>query len=847
MTFKMKYNHMKLLFIPLILAFITSITFAQTNVPCDKWKISSIYTMAKPAFSDRNSVDNKGYKDADLLKSSQILTPSDVSNWQDYTCSNDSVLAGVNAPYQLVQLCGFVEGDRYTKHRLNIYSNGLFEVYLDGKKVKSQTFATDKTIKTDLTLTTGKHHIVVRLLSLQDNLKFVATLTPKDKESEANIAWTTDPKRGLNFSDIMNGEYFASPQISPSGKYLLLSVNETIKGSGKSTRATKIYDLEKRKNIFVVRNGASLGAKWLPKSDKIYYTVKKGNASDLYVYDIATSNETLLASEVENLGRVSWSPIEDFVIYSRSESGDKVGDLKRIFGNEDRLPYFRSRSFLYCLDVKTGLVKPLTAGFLSTYLQDIKPDGSKILISTSQRDYTEVPFSKQNLYEIDIQTLALDTIWTNKLYSGSCQYSPDGTKLLVQGSPETFGQLGVNVSEGRIPNSYDSQLYLYDIASQKVETLTKDFDPSISTVYWGAKDQVYFTATDKDCEQLYNLDLKKRAFTKIVVPVEVIGSIDFDSNASAAVFTGQSITTPNQLYSINLNNRKSTLIAQPKADLFKDIEFTTTEEWDFTNENGDNISGRVYYPKDYDPLKKYPLIVYYYGGTMPTTRTLGGRYPKNIWAANGYMVYVLQPSGAIGFGQDFSALHVNGWGRDAIDDIIDGTKKFLEAHPSADADNVGCIGASYGGYTTMMLQTRTDIFKTAIAHAGISDISSYWGEGYWGYSYSTGATKGSYPWNRKDIYVDNSPLFNADKFQNSILLIHGTADTNVPVGESLQFYAALKILDKDVEMILVDGEDHHIKEYHKLEKWYETIVAWFDKKLKNQPEEFEDMYPEKNL
>lgn len=147
----------------------------------------------------------------------------------------------------------------------------------------------------------------------------------------------------------------------------------------------------------------------------------------------------------------------------------------------------------------------------------------------------------------------------------------------------------------------------------------------------------------------------------------------------------------------------------------------------------------------------------------------------------------------------------------------------------------------------MMLQTRTDIFKTAVAHAGISDITSYWGEGYWGYSYSTTATRESYPWNRKDIYVENSPLFNADKFNNSILLLHGTADTNVPVGESLQLYAALKILGKNVEMVLVDGQDHHIVDYKKRIEWHNTIMSWFNKMLKNQPEQWNEMYPDKNM
>jgi dipeptidyl aminopeptidase/acylaminoacyl peptidase len=462
-------------------------------------------------------------------------------------------------------------------------------------------------------------------------------------------------------------------------------------------------------------------------------------------------------------------------------------------------------------------------------------------------DYSVVPFSKQTLYELDLLTMKPDTIWQDKLYGGNCQYSPDGDQLLVSGGPETFGLLGVKVSDDRIPNSYDRQLFLFDLKTKNVESLTRDFDPAVENVVWSKNGFVYLTAIERDYVFLYKLDLKKRSFAKINVPVEVITSVDYAAEKSLAVFQGSSVNTPPKLYILDLKNGKSELLLATKEKQFEDVEFGQSEEWNFVNKSGTTIYGLIYYPVGYNPSKKYPVIVNYYGGTTPTNRAFGGRYPKNIWAAEGYIVYVLQPSGATGFGQDFSALHVNGWGRDAIDDIIEGTKKFLADHPAADAENVGCIGASYGGFTTMMLQTRTDIFKTAISHAGISDISSYWGEGYWGYSYSSGATKNSYPWNRRDIYVENSPLFHADKFQNSILLLHGTADTNVPVGESLQFYAALKILGKDVEMVLVDGENHHILDYSKRIKWHNTIMAWFDKKLKNQPEHWIDMYPDKNL
>jgi len=837
---------MKKILIILLLPLFTTLAIAQNKVECLNWKTSETTQLKVPAFSEFNSVDNKPFKLSDLLKNAQSVIAINTENWRNLSISDDSLVTNITDKNQLLWLEGFVSSNQYAKVNFSFFANGLFEIYLDGKKIKTQPVTPKKNVKTELTLHTGKHQILVKVLSLEENLKVAASLSTKD-ESDIALMWNTNNSRELTIHDVLNGKHIQSTRISPSGKYLIISEGEVMEGSGKRQKSMKVFDIAKNKTIYSYPNSSLSGAQWLPQSDKISYTVKKDKLSDLYVLDVTTTEESVISKGIEDLGTISWSPNEDYIIFSRSKKADKVGHHKRIFGNDDRLPYFRTRSFLYKLDLSNGVIQPLTTGFLSTSLHDIKPDGSKILFSTSSMDYTVVPFSKQTLFEMNLQTLELDTLWKDKLYGGSCDYSPDGTKLLVSGSPETFGNLGVDVQNNHLPNSYDQQLYIFDLQSKHAEAITKTFDPSVGSAFWKTDNEIYLTASDKDLIKLFKYTVKSKSFEPFTLPVEVISRIDFAKEGSMAVYNGTSISTPEKLYTINLKKGESKQVTFPKEDLFKPITFGETERWDFENKNGTNITGTVYYPPHYDASKKYPVIVYYYGGTSPTSRSFGGRYPKNIWAANCYMVYVLQPSGATGFGQSFSALHVNGWGTDAIDDIIDGTKKFLAAHPSADADNVGCIGASYGGFTTMMLQTRTDIFKTAISHAGISDISSYWGEGYWGYSYSAGATKNSYPWNRRDIYVDNSPLFNADKFNNSILLLHGTADTNVPVGESLQYYAALKILDKEVEMVLIEGEDHHILDYDKRIQWHNTIISWFDKKLKDQPAQWNELYPDKNL
>jgi dipeptidyl aminopeptidase/acylaminoacyl peptidase len=827
----------------LFLLLMAGVITAQNKTVCNDWRISGVTQLFMPFFADQPSVDGKKFDEAALLENVQS-DDADLKTWPVVILPGDSILTSVNGENQLVRMAGFISSDRWTKASVNISTNAIFELSLNGKKVKSQGKPSDKPAKIDLTLGTGIHEVSLKLISTEKTLRFAADVSAAN--DSAALSWSTNPGRTLTINDILEGVIISGARLSPSGKYVLIQTTEVLPGSGKPQSSFLVYDLELNRNLFALRNNA-LRADWMPRSDRFYYHVDREGTSDVIMYDMTTGAESVAASGLKSPGRIVWSPAEDYFVYSRNEEAEKTGDLKRVFDNEDRIPGTRNRSYLYIYNPGTKVSQPLTAGSSSAMLHAISPDSRRVLFSVSRQDYSEVPFSKQTLYELEISTMRLDTIWKDKLYGGSCQYSPDGTQLLVSGGPETFGSLGVKVSEGRIPNSYDTQLYLFDLKTGKAEPLTRNFDPAAGMAHWAPDGKIYLTATERDYVNLYRLDPKRRSFTKIDVPVEVVTSLDFAENRNVAVLRGTSISTPEKLYAIDLATGKSSLLSDPGADRLADVLSGRTEEWNFKNSRGTTIYGRVYYPVNYDPSKKYPLIVNFYGGTTPTDRSFGGRYPKGVWAAEGYMVYVLQPSGSTGFGQDFSALHVNGWGREAIDDIIEGTKKFLAAFPSADAANVGCIGASYGGFTTMMLQTRTDIFRTAIAHAGISDITSYWGEGYWGYSYSSGATKGSYPWNRRDIYVDNSPLFNADKFSNSILLLHGTADTNVPVGESLQYYAALKILGRDVEMVLVSGENHHILDYKKRIEWHNTIMSWFDLKLKNQPQHWNEMYPDKNL
>jgi len=509
----------------------------------------------------------------------------------------------------------------------------------------------------------------------------------------------------------------------------------------------------------------------------------------------------------------------------------------------DRMPGWRNRSHLYKINLQSGARQKLTSGALSTSQASISPDGRRLLVTRSKVDLEQRPYSTSQLYVLDIVTLEAELLWEGPWLAGA-QWVPDGKTILMLGGPSLFGEIGINIPTGTSPNEYDTQAYFFDPVEKKVEPLTKGFDPSINQAHFSLSENcIYFVVTEADFVHLYRYSPKSKEFEKMYCGVDALGSFSIARGKPMGVYIGSSATVPHKAFTIDLKRRRSSLFRDPSSEDFADVGFGELESWTYRNQRGRDIACRVYYPPRFDPKRKYPCIVNYYGGTSPVTRGFGGRYPLNYYAAQGYIVFVLQPSGATGFGQDFSGLHVNDWGQIVADEILDGVKKFTETHPFVDPARIGCIGASFGGFMTMLLQTRSSLFATAIAHAGISSIASYWGEGYWGYLYSAYATANSFPWNRKDLYIEQSPLFNADKISTPLLLLHGSADTNVPPGESTQLFTALKLLGREVEYIQILDQNHHIMEYGKRILWTKTILAWFDRWLKRQPQWWFDLYP----
>ena len=756
---------------------------------------------------------------------------------------------------QVAYLATYIWADRFLKTSLEIKSPHMLRAWVNGEHIgtKSSIEKEENTVgrvSKDLTLERGKHLLVIKTLKPADaelDWKVVANLEIKEPYSIFDKDISVSPVNRKNIDHILDGIKTSSIQPSHDGTYYSVSFSRALP-SDQSERWTEIRRTEDRKLIHSFRHARVGQLQWLPNSNRISYTNTRSGKTALFLHNIETGEIRELTDDMENFSGYRWAPSEEYIIYTIREEGSRTDtDIRQVLGMQDRQGHFRHRSFLYKLTIESGFHQRLTFGSLTSSLQDISPDSKRILFSQSFPDYTHRPFSRQNMFILHLESLQLDTLWTDELRGVRASFSPDGKSLLASGGPSAFGGVGENVPDGMIANNYDTQAFIYNLQTGEVNTFTREFDPSIASVTWHAPDNmIYLVTTDEDFRRVYRYDVRRSRMELVDLGMDYVTSFSLARNGRMAIVSASQTNASSRHFTLNLRNMRQTPLKDTEAVIYRHVEFGEVKNWDFTTSTGLDIKGRVYYPPDFDSEVKYPVIVYYYAGTTPVGRTFGGRYPFNLWAGNGYIVYVLQPSGATGFGQEFSAAHVNNWGITVADEIIEGTKKFLEAHPYTNADRVGCAGASYGGFMTKLLMTRTDIFAAAVSHAGISNITSYWGEGFWGYAYSSEASAYSYPWNNQELYVGQSPLFHADRITTPLLLITGDSDTNVPPGESIQLYTALKILDRPVELVMVRGEDHHIVTHSKRRQWHNVIMAWWDRYLKDQSQWWDEQFPEKN-
>lgn len=825
-------------------ALMASISASAETIEVKTLKYAGPYAVAQPWMADSVNIKGEAFDLKQLLDSPLSFTLLNKGK----EVSAAQLLADKQDALHLASFC--VSNTQRTKATIAVEGLEQYRLFVDGEQVAVNGD------KAETILTPSQHTVVIKYLTRKNassdkkSIKLTVTAANGAPLSVGDAA----AKRAYNIYDVICAPNYPSVSISPNGKFIV--VRKTwVDRKGNNHSISELRNSQTNRVMATFEENV----KWMPASNKLYFTQKASDSSiageekqdgtlQLITINPLTMEREVLAANIPD-GWFQFTPDEKTLIYTLYTEGRKkdaqVYDVKE---PDDRQPGWRSRSYLAKFDLASGVLQPLTFGYHNVYLNDISADSRYLLIGKSEERLTKRPTTLNSYYRLNLNDMSVETLIEKGEFLNSAQFSPDGKSILVSASPEAFNGIGKNVEDGQTPSMIDTQLYLMTLSDKKVRPLTKDFNPNVQSVDWSKADgNIYFTAEDKDCVHLFQLNPKSGKFTLLKTPEEYIKSFSLASSAAEMAFSGQSASNADRLYKMNTKALKSQLVDDLSARELKDVELGECKAWNFVNSRGDTLCCRYYLPPHFDAAKKYPMIVNYYGGCSPTSRMFQSRYPHHVYAAMGYVVLVVNPSGATGFGQKFSARHVDTAGEGVAEDIISSTQAFCDEHAFVNRKKIGCIGASYGGFMTQYLQTKTDLFAAAISHAGISDHTSYWGEGYWGYSYSEVSMANEYPWTNKHLFVDQSPLYNADKIHTPLLFVHGTADNNVPVGESIQLYTALKLLGRPTAMVLVDGQDHHIIDYEKRLKWQNTIFAWFAKWLQDDASWWTEMYGDEKM
>src|SRR5262245_10789312 len=753
---------------------------------------------------------------------------------------------GTTTNGSVVFAAAYVTADQWTRATLQVTGGDASSrrAWLDGARVGSAP----------LDLSQGKHFLLVERVGSGTDAgsPLVATLTPT--RGGGTLAASLDPKHAATFRELRDVVAFTGVALTPAGTRAAYTTRRQDAGLDRNVQAMEVREVATGR-LLAQMSGEPSSPLWSRDGERLAFLSASERRDpptrDVMVWEAKSGAVTRVMASEPAARLIGWSPNGDWLYYTgtvRATAPDvfKAGEARRLTDVWQRFATTPDKVHLFAVNVRQGtrytVVGDSSFGVAGAALS---PDGQRVAFSRSANDNTIRPWLHAEVWVADVATRA-----TKKLLSldreafsapSTFAWSPDSKALAFCASAKE-----VLEGEDSTFSVYENNLYAVNVDRPSLVNLSDGFIPNVggglgcSQITWNSADGKIYVPVDAGAKTLPART--KRAVTSAVerttlevmrVPGEVMSAADVAGTSLVASMEGP--TTPPSLYRVDLATSASTPILQPNAGAFAAVDLPAWKSWDFKNSRGEEVEAWYWTPPGFDSTQTYPMIVHYYGGTLPMKKNFENRL---LWfASNGYVVLFMNPAGTPGYGQKFANYHINDWGFPAATDIIEGTEQFTKAHRFVDAARVGNFGHSYGGFMTMHLHTRTKIFKTGIALAGISNIADYWGAGNSGYSYTEGTCPGCYPWNRKDVYVDRSPLFQADKIASPLLLIHGTDDTNVVPTESEQMFTALRMLGREAELVRVKGENHGINSKPSVEQLRDAIMLdWFDKYLKGRPD-----------
>ena len=476
------------------------------------------------------------------------------------------------------------------------------------------------------------------------------------------------------------------------------------------------------------------------------------------------------------------------------------------------------------------------------------PDGQEICYA-SNHDKNPAASTNNDLWIVRVVTgdspmQAKNITADNPASDTSPLYSPDGRYIAYRAQQRP---------------GYESdrfRLMLYDRKTGEKKNLTEDFDQWVGTFIWSPNSSLIFFASERAGEMpIYQLWADASPNSK---PGLVVGGRGYKDDlfispdSRTLFFTEMSVGAPVEIYagSIELRDLRGlkTLSGASFPKNLKDsdgegpigeqlthvndarlskVAMSPLESFWFTGAHGDKVESFLVKPPNFDASKKYPVKFLIHGGPQGAWGDdWSYRWNPELFAANGYVVVMINFHGSTGYGQKFIDAINGDWGGAPFEDLMKGLDYAEQHYGFIDKSRECALGASYGGYMANWILGHTDRFKCIVSHDGMFNAESAWGttEELW---FNDWEFKGT-PYDNRAAYEKWSPHQYAKTFKTPTLVIHGQRDYRLDVSEGFQLFNTLQMEGVPSKMLYFPDEGHWVLKPQNSRLWYETVNAWVD-------------------
>ena len=545
-----------------------------------------------------------------------------------------------------------------------------------------------------------------------------------------------------------------------------------------------------------------------------------------------------LTSADASVNEFAWSPDGSRIAFVSDVDPDRPPDSEE--STEPRVTVVRriryrfdtqgwrgnAHTHLFVVDVESGETRQLTDGDWDDHMPSWSPDGERIAFVSDRSEDRDLT-NRREVYVVPAEG-GEPVEWSQGLVSMlAATWSPDGRRLAALGTDDP-----------RIILPWHARLFVLEPGNSPRAITDGSVSPAggfppapTPDMRWTDDDGVLFLGDSRGESFLYRADAAGGGTRRVWGGGSQVSDLSLDAAASRAVVVSVPPDSAGDLHVVDLESGSSDQLTCNNGKYFEEHPPGRMEKFTL-DRGGVEIESRVVLPPDFDPARKYPMVLDIHGG--PQSAFFDAFNPiQQVLATVGYVVLAVNPRGSSSYGLDFVKAVLEDWGGEDYRDIMAVVDEMSD-RPYIDETRLGVTGYSYGGYMTSWIVGHETRFKAAVVGAPVTDLTSMYGTSDIGVSF------GEIEWGgtRMDAlsrYLEMSPISYAAAVTAPVLLLHGEADLRCPIAQSEQYLVELKRLGKEVEMVRFPGAYHTFLRmgHPKLrEEYLARMLAWFDRHVR---------------